>query len=183
MGYDAALEKAWSDLERSGLEGIVPVRFFSDEYSVDAPNRKVLSLSCNAPAKDFVSILLLHYLKRRGEGLAGVSGEWVSFKELESGETYYPAFRKRAIEPLLRKYGSDPEGIFSAVERGIARRIDQADAAISLEAFAGVPVLIEIWKGDTEFPPEASILFDRSIGRIFCTEDVAVLAGFAAKYV
>jgi len=112
-----------------------------------------------------------------------LSGEWISFKELESGEAYYPAFRKRAIEPILRKYGSKPEGVFSVLDKGIAQKIGQADAAVTVQAFIGVPIIVEIWKGDDEFGPEANMLFDRSIAKIFCTEDVAVLGGFVAKYV
>ncbi len=183
MSYEAALSKAWLEIERLSIQKNFVVKFFSDEYSVDVPARKVLSLSCNVPAKDFVSILLLHYLEKQLKGLAGLAGEWISFKELESGEAYYPAFRKRAIDPILRKHGSNPQGLFMVLDKGIGRKIDQADAAVEVEAFAGVPILVEIWKGDEEFGPEANLLFDRSIIKIFCTEDVAVLGGFVAKYI
>jgi hypothetical protein len=179
MSYEAALSKAWLEIERLSPEKDFTLKFFSDEYSVDMVGRKIISLSCNVPAKDFVSILLLHYLEQKLKGLPALSGEWISFKELSSGEAYYPAFRKRAIEPILRKHGSNPEGIF----KGSAKKIDQADAAVTMEAFSGVPVMVEIWKGDDEFKAEANILFDRSISEIFCTEDVAVLGGFVAKYV
>jgi len=183
MTYEPALNKAWDQIQRLSADKAFVLKFFSDEYSLDASGRKVLSLSCNVPAKDFVSILLLHYLEQKLKGLPGLSGEWISFKELESGEAYYPAFRKRAIEPILRKYGSKPEGVFSVLDKGIAQKIGQADAAVTVQAFIGVPIIVEIWKGDDEFGPEANMLFDRSIAKIFCTEDVAVLGGFVAKYV
>jgi hypothetical protein len=183
MSYEPALNKAWEEIQRLSEAKTFAIRFFSDEYSVDVSARKVFSLSCNIPAKDFVSILLLHYLQQKLKGLPGITGEWISFKELESGEAYYPAFRKRAIEPVLRKHGSNPQGLFTVLDKGIAQKVDQADAAVAMEAFAGVPILVEIWKGDEEFGPEANLLFDRSIIKIFCTEDVAVLSGFVAKYV
>jgi hypothetical protein len=179
MSYEAALNKAWIQVERLSAEKKFMLKFFSDEFSVDVVDRKIISLSCNVLAKDFVSILLLHYLEQELKGLPALSGEWISFKELPSGEAYYSAFRKRAIEPVLRKYGSAPEGIF----KGVAKKVDQADAAVTMDAFPGVPVMVEIWKGDDEFKAEANILFDRSIAEIFCTEDVAVLGGFVAKYV
>jgi hypothetical protein len=183
MSYEAALEKSWLNLEAGNPGKTIEVKFFSDEYSVDIGNRKVLSLSCNVAAKEFVSILVLHYLERKLKGLEPLTGEWISFKELESGEIYYPAFRKRAIEPILRKYGTNPQGLFTVLDKGIAQRIDQADAAVKVKAFEGVPVIVEIWKGDDEFGPEANMLFDRSIAGIFCTEDVVVLGGFVAKHV
>ncbi|MEE4264173.1 MAG: DUF3786 domain-containing protein [Desulfobacteraceae bacterium] len=34
-----------------------------------------------------------------------------------------------------------------------------------------------MWEGDAEFPAEANILFDQTIGRILPPEDVAWLAG------
>jgi len=179
MTYEPALNKAWEEIARLSAEKTFTLKFFNDEYSVDVTAKKILSLSCNVPAKDFVSILLLHYLEQKLKGLPGLTKEWISFKELSSGDAYYPAFRKRAIEPILRKYGAAPEAIF----KGAARKIDQADAAVIIEAFAGVPIMIEIWKGDEEFGPDANMLFDRSISRVFCTEDVAVLGGFVAKYV
>jgi hypothetical protein len=179
MSYEAALSKAWSEIGRLSAEKKFSLKFFGDEYSVDASDRKIISLSCNVLAKDFVSILLLHYLERKIQGLPELSGEWISFKELESGESYYPAFRKRAIEPILRKYGSNPQAII----KGSDSKIGNADAEVVKEAFGGVPILVEIWKGDDEFKAEANMLFDRSISQIFCTEDVAVLGGFVAKYV
>lgn len=184
MSYDAAMKKAWDDIAALyGGAGPVALIFFSDEYSVDVFGKKVLSLSCNVPAKDFISILLLHYLKAKLNGLPRPEGKWVSFKELPSGESYYPAFRKRAIEPIIRTHGNDPKGIYAALEKVSGARVQQADAAITIQAFEGVPLLIEIWAGDDEFGPEANLLFDKSIQKIFCTEDIAVLAGFIGKYV
>jgi hypothetical protein len=40
-----------------------------------------------------------------------------------------------------------------------------------------VPARLILHAGDEEFPSEAAILFDRSVGRILTPEDVAWLAG------
>jgi len=40
-----------------------------------------------------------------------------------------------------------------------------------------VPVALILWKGDDEFPPEGTILFDRNISHILSAEDIAWLAG------
>jgi len=127
---------------------------------------------------------LLHYLEKRLAGLPPLTGRWISFKELESGEQYFPAFRKRSIDLVLNKYGRRVEDIFLALDRGAAvGKAGQGDAGVIVEAFPGVPLQVILWKGDEEFPAEATILFDESIRGIFRTEDVAVLAGFTAKYV
>jgi hypothetical protein len=40
-----------------------------------------------------------------------------------------------------------------------------------------VPLQLILWEGDDEFPAEANILFDKTIGRILSPEDIAWLAG------
>jgi len=178
MSYEAALSKAWSDLEEVEVSKNISIRLLSDEYSVDLEFKQILSLSCNAPPKDYVSILILHYLKKKLGGLPSVTGEWISFKQLEGGLGYYPAFKKRVIEPILRKYGLNPKAILELVERFGAKRIQAGDVGVLLEPFDGVPVLITLWRGNEEFGPEANILFDKSIKDIFYTEDVVILAEF-----
>lgn len=181
MSYDAAVTKAWEQLAALAQAKNFLVKFFNDEYTVDAEKGRVISLSCNAPAKDWTAILVLHYLIQKLKFLPDITGELISFKEIPGGESYYPAFRKRAIDPIIRKYGKNPQGVYSCLERLPGKKLAQADAAVQLEVFPNVPAVVELWKGDEEFGPEANILFDRNIGMIFCTEDVAVLGGYIAK--
>jgi len=181
MSYEAALQKGWEGLSKLNPGKILAVKFLGDEYTIDSGEKKIISLSCNVAAKDFTAILILHYLAHKLKGLPVLTGEWKTFKELSGVEGYYSAFRNRAIEPIIRKYGSHPEGILAALERLSAKRVDQGDVGIVLEAFEGVPALITLWRSDEEFGPEANMLFDKSIAQIFCTEDIVVLAGFVAS--
>jgi hypothetical protein len=180
MGYEAAIEKAWDVLAQVTARQEFSVKFLADEYSVDRKTKKVFSLACNVPAKDFTAILILHYLAQREKGLPQVVGQWVSFKELSAVEGYESAFRTRSIEPIVRKYGRQPEGLLEAGQRFNARKGAQGDVGIIIEVCPGVPVMVLLWRGDDEFGPEANILFDRSITGIFCTEDIVVVAGVVA---
>jgi len=180
MPYEVAIHKAWSDLIELKPQGNFSIKFLADEYSIDLENKKLVSLACNVPAKDFLTILILHYFIKKLKGLPGLTGEWLSFKELSGIEGYYPAFKKRSIEPVIRKYGNNPSGLLEVLDRFPGKRVDQADIGIVLEAFTGVPVMIELWRADEEFGPEANILFDKSIAGIFCTEDIVVLSGLVA---
>jgi hypothetical protein len=183
MGYALAVNKAWDGLARTGASGVIGVKFLADEYSVDCAAKKVLSLSCNAPAKDFTSVIILHYLAQKSKGLPQLTGEWLTFRELSGIEGYEAAFRKRVIEPVIRKYGAKPQGLFSALEKLPAKRVDGADAAVVVEALSGVPALIKVWKADEEFGADANLYFDSSVKQIFCTEDIVVLAGLIAGYI
>ena len=181
MSYDLAINKAWEELSKLNPDKILCVKFLADEYEIDLQNKKVTSLACNVKAKDFTAILILHYLAQKLKGLSPLTGEWLNFRELSGVEGYLPAFRKRSIEPIISKYGQHPEGILSALDRLPAKRINQGDIGIVLEAFPGVPVLLTLWRPDEEFGPDANMLFDKSISRIFCTEDIVVLAGIVAS--
>jgi len=181
MAYDIAINKAWDELVSLSQEKNLSVRFFADEYSIDIIGKRVLSLSCNIPAKDYTAIIILHFLARKLKGLPILTGEWLPFREFSGIEGYFDAFKKRSIEPILRKYGNNPEGILSCLDRLPGKKAEGGDVGIVVQAFEHVPVLIKLWKADEEFGPDANIYFDRSITSIFCTEDIVVLAGMTAS--
>jgi hypothetical protein len=180
MGYDVAINKAWNDLAKLRPGENLSVKFLADEYSVDLQKKKVFSLACNVAAKDFPAILILHYAVQQLKGFARLAEEWLTFREFSGIEGYYPAFKKRAIEPIIRKYGKNPAGLLDCLDRLPAKRVEGADISIVINAFEGVPVLIQLWRADQEFGSDANMLFDRSITRIFCTEDIIVLGGLVA---
>jgi hypothetical protein len=181
MGYDTAINKAWDELSKLNPGKGFSVKFLADEYTIDLEAKKVFSLSCNVAAKDFTAILILHYLIQKLKGLPTLTGEWLTFREFSGIEGYEPAFKNRAIEPILRKYGNNPQGLLQALDRLPGRRVMESDVSIVLEAFEGVPVLIKLWRADEEFGPDANMLFDKSITKIFYTEDIVVLAGLVAN--
>jgi hypothetical protein len=181
MGYEIAINKAWEDIGKLKPGKRLSVKFLADEYTVDCENKKLVSLACNVPAKDFAAILILHYLAKKLGGLAAPTGEWLDFKEISGVEGYADAFRQRSIEPVIRKYGKNPQGLLTALERLPGKKADKGDVGVVLEAFEGVPVMVLMWKADEEFGPEANLLFDKSITGIFCTEDIVVLAGMLAS--
>ncbi|HEC69408.1 MAG TPA: DUF3786 domain-containing protein [Candidatus Omnitrophica bacterium] len=181
MGYELALVKAYLELESLTSEKKFSVKLLADEYEVDLENKRIFSLACNVPAKDYLGVLLLHYLIRKVKGLPSLKGAWISFRQLPGGEGYFPAFTKRVIRPLLRKYKDNPERLLELTKRFKAEREGYPDLSISLEVLERVPFLITLQRGDEEFTPLANLLFDGSIKDIFSTEDVVVLSEFVAR--
>ena len=178
MSYKIALDKAWSELESLIKERTTSVKLLADEYTVDLSSKTVSSLSCNGPAKEYVSILILHYLIKKLKGIPELTNKWISFRELPGAEGYYPTFHKRVIERMVNKIGNNTDKLLSITERLPAKRIQYSDAGIVIEVFEKLPVMITFWKADEEFSGEANVLFDKSIKEIYPTEDVVVLAEF-----
>ncbi|MBW1729855.1 MAG: DUF3786 domain-containing protein [Deltaproteobacteria bacterium] len=121
-------------------------------------------------------VLILHYLM----GCPGskVEGQWVAYQEIPDGRFYMDAFVRRAKEPLVKTFGGNPEALVTvAQELYAAKPFDHGDISVVVQALPKIPVALILWKGDDEFPPEGSILFDRSIQEILSAEDIAWLAG------
>lgn len=111
------------------------------------------------PIKD--RVLILHYLlSAKGTPPANRT---LTFREVPSGNNYFTVFYKRAIKPVLDRFGTEPETLVSAAGKLGGRKADYGDAAVTLDAFSRVPVTFVLWRGDEEFPPEGSILFDASV--------------------
>lgn len=180
MGYKAALDKSWDTLDTKGKTYI---KFLSDEYEVDASDRKVVSLSCNVEAKDYYKILILHYLANESDVSTIENDKWISFREMDGGQAYFSAFRKRAIEPILRKYGDNPAGLFGRMTSLGAEKLEEGNAGISIRVFEKVKTGIVLWGKDEEFNADCNMLFNEGIKKIFSTEDVAVLGGIIASLV
>lgn len=120
--------------------------------------------------------LILHYLNA-ADG-SPPAGELITYREVPSGEFYYPAFVKRAEAPLMATFGRTPERLAATAARlGGEPAGGMGDAAVRIRALPKVVLTLVVWGGDEEFGPASKILFDRSISHYFSTEDIAVLSG------
>ncbi len=178
MTYESAIQKSWAELEKISESQKYNVSLLGDTYELNVQDRCILSGSCNIPTKEYLSLLLLHYVIGTSGNKYVPAGEWVSFKDVEGGETYYPAYRKGVIEPLLRKYGKHPEGLWSVLERFQGNKIEGSDIGIEITTFSDVRVRIILWKADDEFGPDANILFDKNLAKLYTMEDITVFSHF-----
>jgi hypothetical protein len=179
MGYETALHKAWHALRERGMPK-QRLRFLDQELEIDPAKETIASLSGDMQLRDFHEILVLHYLA--GEHLAASIDDdpWLSFKELGGGEIYFSTFRKRAIDPILAKYGHRVRDIYPATQHYHPERIAYGTAAVAIKVFPKIRTALILWEEDEEFPPECTILFNAGTKEILPTEDIAVLAGIIA---
>ncbi len=122
---------------------------------------------------------LLHYLNGAclKKGLKP-EGEWVSYQDIPDGRFYMDAFIKRAKTPLIQTFGLNAKKIVEIASKAYnAETLDLGDYSVKVNALPLVPVVLLIWEGDDEFPPEGNLLFDKSISEILSAEDIATLAG------
>ena len=121
-------------------------------------------------------ILLLHYLN--GASGEKIAGKWIAYQEVPDGKFYLDAFIRRAKNPMVQGFGHRPE-LMAKLAKEVygASPLNEGDVSVEVQALPMVPVALILWKGDDEFPPEGTILFDRTVSGILSAEDIAWLAG------
>jgi hypothetical protein len=147
-----------------------PVRIESDPWSVSALDE---GPEIPLPEKAFI----LHYLETAEN--QSLQNEWITYREVPSGEFYWSAFVRRAKEPLVGFFGERPQYLLEMAPKvgGEPAEGMSADAAVIVWAFPKVPILYQLWAGDDEFPADGNILFDKTVAGFLPTEDIALAAG------
>ena len=120
-------------------------------------------------------ILILHYML--APQAHPLTGQWLAYREIPGASFYFSAFVKRAIDPLKNVFGQNLSGLSQAAAVLNGRSIEAGDIGFEFDVLPKVPLQLILYAADEEFPAEANILFDRTIGEILSPEDIAWLAG------
>jgi hypothetical protein len=123
-------------------------------------------------------LLILHYfINAKGTPL---SHKVISFKELAGVKNYFRTFRKRAIQPLITTFGTEPQQLLDVALLFGGKKADYGDAAVTINAFDRVPITYVLWQGDDEFPPEGNVMYDNTVSDYLPDEDIIVLSEILA---
>ncbi len=123
-------------------------------------------------------ILVLHYFGT-SDG-SPMAGEHISFKEVREAMLYLPNFEKRAVAPLLGRFGAKPERILDPAGQLGGWKGGEGDLSVTIPAFPRLPITLVFWRQDEEFEARLSILFDRTVTRYLPTEDIVLSAQMMA---
>lgn len=149
------------------------VPYLNTEVEVTYPTGDVTSNESNLPIVD--SIMVLHYLVH-ATGLP-IQNNLISFKELPDGAIYNDPFTKRAITPFIKNFSNNIDKLKEWASKFGGKPAELGDVSYTIPIFPRVSITYVLWEGDDEFPPNATILFDRSAGAYLPTENYAMLAG------
>lgn len=169
-------------VHRSGAHrldaGRIGLRCVGRDYVITHPDGIVLDADGTPTEVSLAILLLLYLMESTGRDL---EDRWVSFEQLPGGAGYMASFRGRVVGPVLRAFGSHPEelGQAAAVLDGVP--LGLGDAAVRLPALPRVPIAYVLWRGDDDFAPSASVVFDASIEGYLDAEVVTVLAELATR--
>jgi hypothetical protein len=118
-------------------------------------------------------ILMLHYLiTAKG---TPPTGKLIGLRQAPGGFCEHTSFSREVLTPLLDHFGKEPERLVEAAAKLGGSKANYGDVAVSIKAFPRVSLVIVLWRGDDEFPSNASILFDSTVTDYLSTEDMSVL--------
>jgi len=88
---------------------------------------------------------------------------WISENDLKGGSTFFRGPHRLEVEALIDLFGNDSEAFLRAGEKLGGSEILYGDKGFALDVFPRVSLAYILWRGDEEFPPKVSVLFDSTI--------------------
>jgi len=182
--YEAALDKAWLDLEKLSLESIcratgssrvgrvLHVPYVAWTLEVRPDERRIISPE-GADLSQSEEILVLHYLVHSLQTPPRTS--LIGLNDIPEARTYLGPFRGRVVYPLLKTFAADSEGLVEAARCLGGEPASLADFSVTIKAFPRVAVILAVWRGDDEIPSEGQVLFFEDIVEHLPLEDIIVL--------
>jgi hypothetical protein len=171
-------QKCGADYQRQDSSEIITLSYLNRPCQITLPT--VLAIFSDTgdeiPLRE--KLLILHYfINAKGIPL---SHKVISFKELAGVKNYFRTFHKRAIQPLLNAFGTEPQKLVEAGKLFGGQKADYGDAAVTIDAFDRVPITYVLWQSDEEFPPEGNVMYDSTVTDYLPNEDIIVLSEILA---
>ncbi len=143
-------------------------RFLQEDILIDTKERCLRRLKegiwekTEDPLLELITLLYFNNVK----SLLPVGKDIVGVNDLKEAH-FFRGPHTLKLSPLLERYGNDPNGFKDAAEYLGGKAVDMATSGYRLLPFPRVPLYYLLWKGDDEFKPKISVLFERSIEDCF----------------
>ena len=103
-------------------------------------------------------------------------GTWKTFREMPWGEMYIKPYTGRVLSRAAYTFGTRTAAFKAAAEKMGALPLPHGDAGFQFDLIGPYRMLILVWEGDDEFPPNAQVLYSDNFSDGFAPED-RVVAG------
>lgn len=89
-----------------------------------------------------------------------VSGRWKAMKDF--GLMFHQNLLEGGVDPWAELFQANEEAFCRACESLGGKPLSTGDAAYALNFFDGLPLAVQLWLGDEEFPASLRILWDEN---------------------
>ncbi len=89
-----------------------------------------------------------------------LSGRWKNLTAF--GLMFHQNLLEQARDPWAERFEKDPDGLCRACEALNGTPLATGDVAYAMELFDGLPIALQLWLGDEEFPANLRLLWDEN---------------------
>ena len=148
---------------------------WGDDYSIDC-DRKQLSRvgGTGVDPHEYLPVFLINYLIQ-GKGVP-LSDELISEKDMAGGVGFFRGPHEIPTTMISTRFKNDLDLLSNCCERLGGQLLNMADRSYLFQPLAHVSIALLYWVGDEDFPPEAKLLFDKSIAQNLALDSIYALA-------
>ena len=148
---------------------------WGEEYYIDC-GRKHLSRvgGSSVVPHEYFPVFLINYLLQ-GKGVP-LSDELISEKDMTGGVTFFRGPHEIPTTMITTRFKNDLDLLSNCCERLDGQSLEMADRSYLFHPLAHVSIALLYWVGDEDFPPEAKLLFDKSITQNLALDSIYALA-------
>lgn len=149
--------------------------YWGDEYLVDCQNKIIDRLTSNfSKPHDYLPVFIINYLMQ--VKTVSLRGEWISEKDMAGGVAFFRGPHEIPTSLIVSRFNNDLDEFARSCEHFHGRPLSLADAAYAFSPAPHISIGLLYWVGDDEFPPEAKLLFDKSMSGTLALDTVYALA-------
>lgn len=146
---------------------------FGRLFTVDRKDGRICVSSDNKPV-DAMPKMNIYTLFWHAAQNGVHTGKWVPYQELKGASPFEAAFKKGILQPIALTFSGKEELLERAVKSLRGERVSAS--GFLLKAFECIPVRLNFWDADEEFPAQANLLFDSSATDFNHEESIATIA-------
>ena len=154
------------------LDGRLTIKVLGKDFSVDSKG----NLSSDVHIHPWVTIPVLNYIIDSA-GMP-VSGQWVPFRELKNGKTWYRLFGQRCEKPLKKVADTYTDLFKDLIHIFNGRQVENhyaSDISLVLHPLPKVPILICYWMPEDGLESSLNLFFDSTAEDNLNIESIYVL--------
>jgi len=154
-------------------EDAYKVRIFGKEAVLDKTNFELIYPDTGHAVRPDDHSLLLHYLCSPSDYKP--ADELVTFREFKGGQFYWGPFQQKTTIPLVKRINNNIDKLQTNLKIFDWQSLEYGDFSAKIHIFGHVYIVLVYYLGDDEFPPNASLLFDKASLAVFDANDASVI--------
>jgi hypothetical protein len=148
---------------------------WGDEYRIFPMCNKIeCTTTVICQPHNYFFLFIIHYLLY-SKTIEAVY-EWISEKDIAGGTTFFRGPHEIPTRKISDRFRNKVEEFEKVCEQLNGIPIKMADKAYVFEITPRIPVAVLYWYGDSDFPAESKILFDRTITEHLATNIIYALS-------